>query len=260
MNATSLQGRLAGQAGTPRAAPPRGRGTGRRAAAPPRAGRQEKHKEEVLSGVMFNPFEEVAPVLKGTATKGELNSPEPEHSFARVHYSTEMEAAVNEQINVELNMSYLYQAMSSYFDRHADNVSLPGLASYFRSSSDDERSHAQKLIDFQNTRGGRVKFASLISPVSEFYQEEKGDALYAMVADNSGDPQMTQFIEDMLDEQVQDVKKSADYVAQLRRVGKVSWAAGVHGPDEGRVGLGKAAAQTAAAGVLGGACARRGRR
>ena len=44
-------------------------------------------------------------------------------------------------------MSYVYHAMSAYFDR--DNVALPGLASYFRAASEEERGHAQTLMDFQ---------------------------------------------------------------------------------------------------------------
>lgn len=44
-------------------------------------------------------------------------------------------------------MSYVYHAMSAYFDR--DNVALPGMASYFRAASEEERTHAQTLMDFQ---------------------------------------------------------------------------------------------------------------
>ena len=44
-------------------------------------------------------------------------------------------------------MSYVYHAMSAYFDR--DNVALPGLASYFRAASLEERGHAMELMDFQ---------------------------------------------------------------------------------------------------------------
>ena len=49
--------------------------------------------------------------------------------------------------SIEYNMSYVYHAMSAYFDR--DNVALPGMASYFRAASEEERSHAQTLMDFQ---------------------------------------------------------------------------------------------------------------
>lgn len=44
-------------------------------------------------------------------------------------------------------MSYVYHSMSTYFNR--DNVALPGLAAYFRAQSDEERGHAQLLMDFQ---------------------------------------------------------------------------------------------------------------
>lgn len=38
-----------------------------------------------------------------------------------------------------------------------DNVGLPGFAAYFKSQSDEEREHANKLMRHQNRRGGRVK-------------------------------------------------------------------------------------------------------
>lgn len=44
-------------------------------------------------------------------------------------------------------MSYAYHAISSYFNR--DNVALPGMVSFFRYNSEDEREHAQKLMNFQ---------------------------------------------------------------------------------------------------------------
>ena len=65
--------------------------------------------------------------------------------------------------------------MSAYFDR--DNVSLPGFAKYFRDQSLEERGHAQKLMDFLNTRGGRVKLQALVPPESEFTEDSRGDAL-----------------------------------------------------------------------------------
>lgn len=65
--------------------------------------------------------------------------------------------------------------MYAYFDR--DNVALPGLARYFRKTSDEEREHAEKLIDFQNRRGGRVRLSLIPAPLSDFDHAEKGDAL-----------------------------------------------------------------------------------
>lgn len=159
-------------------------------------------------------------------------------SLARVStYPVTLEAAVNEQINVEYSMSYVYHSLACYFSR--DSVALPGIAAFFRASSDEEREHAQQLIDFQNTRGGRVKLTTLVGPPSELEgAEAKGDALAAFelalslekmnygklnalhaVAAEHGDAQATSFIEDMLVEQAKDVKEAADRVAQLRRIG-----------------------------------------
>lgn len=173
--------------------------------------------------------------LKEQSERGGLN--DPRHSLVRMHYADMAEAAVNEQINVEYNISYAYHSMSAYFDR--DNVSLPGIAKYFREQALEERSHAQKLIDFQNTRGGRVKLLPLVSPETEFADGDRGDALFAFelslslerlnydkllrlwgVMEEHADAQAAHFVEYMLEEQAEDIKETADYVSQLRRIGK----------------------------------------
>ncbi|CAL4939567.1 unnamed protein product [Urochloa decumbens] len=187
--------------------------------------------KEVLSGVVFQPFEEI---------KGELSlvPQSSDKSLARQKFVDECEAAINEQINVEYNASYAYHSLFAYFDR--DNVALKGFAKFFKESSDEEREHAEKLMKYQNTRGGRVRLQSIVTPLTEFDHPEKGDALYAMelalaleklvneklhnlhaVATKCNDPQLTDFIEsEFLADQVEDIKKVSEYVAQLRRVGK----------------------------------------
>ncbi|KAL8206061.1 hypothetical protein R6Q57_009612 [Mikania cordata] len=191
----------------------------------------DKENRVLSSGVLFQPFEEVK--------KEEFIVPiSPQKSLARQRYFDDCEAAINEQINVEYNVCYVYHAMYAYFDR--DNIALKGLAKFFKDSSDEEREHAEKLMKYQNTRGGKVKLNTIVSPPSEFEHVEKGDALYAMelalsleklvnekllrlhaVADGNNDPQMADFIEsEFLGEQVEAIKKIADYVSQLRRVGK----------------------------------------
>ncbi|KAJ0987617.1 hypothetical protein J5N97_005973 [Dioscorea zingiberensis] len=162
----------------------------------------------------------------------------PDQSIARQKYSDECEAAVNDQINVEYNVSYVYHAMYAYFDR--DNVALRGLAKFFKESSEEEREHAEKLMEYQNKRGGRVKLQSILMPLTEFDHPEKGDALNAMelalslekltnekllnlhnVACHCNDVQLADYVEsEFLGEQVEAIKKISEYVAQLRRVGK----------------------------------------
>ncbi|KAH9673143.1 Ferritin-1 [Citrus sinensis] len=184
-----------------------------------------------LTGVVFQPFEEVK--------KEVLDVPvSPLLSLARQKYEDECEAAINEQINVEYNVSYVYHALYAYFDR--DNIALRGLAKFFKESSEEEREHAEKFMEYQNLRGGKVKLHSIMQPPSEFDHAEKGDALYAMelalslekltnekllslrsVADRNNDPQMGDFVEsEFLGEQVEAINKIAKYVSQLRMVGK----------------------------------------
>ncbi|KAL2317094.1 hypothetical protein Fmac_030970 [Flemingia macrophylla] len=184
-----------------------------------------------LTGVIFEPFEEVKKELDLVPTV-------PQASLARQKYVDESEAAVNEQINVEYNVSYVYHAIFAYFDR--DNIALRGLAKFFKESSEEEREHAEKLMEYQNKRGGKVKLQSIVMPLSEFDHPEKGDALYAMelalslekltnekllnlhrVANKNGDVQLADFVEsEFLGEQVEAIKRISEYVAQLRRVGQ----------------------------------------
>ncbi|CAD6270851.1 unnamed protein product [Miscanthus lutarioriparius] len=139
---------------------------------------------------------------------------------------------------VKYNASYAYHSLLAYFDR--DNVALKGFAKFFKESSDELREHAEKLMKYQNKRGGRVRLQSIVTPLTEFDHPEKGDALYAMelalaleklvneklhnlhgVATRCNDPHLTDFIEsEFLEEQVEAINKISKYVAQLRRVGK----------------------------------------
>jgi len=154
-------------------------------------------------------------------------------SQCRQNYHSESEAAVNRQINMELYASYCYQSMSFYFDR--DDVALKGFSSYFKNMSDEEREHAEKLMKFQNMRGGRVVMQDIKKPD----RDEWGTGLDAMqvalsleksvnqalldlhaVADGHKDAQMTDFIEgEYLQEQVRSIKEIGDHITNLKRVG-----------------------------------------
>ncbi|KAM7491888.1 hypothetical protein LguiA_034809 [Lonicera macranthoides] len=184
-----------------------------------------------VTGVLFEPFEEVKKELM-------LVPNFPQDSIARQKYTDECEAAINEQINVEYNVSYVYHALYAYFDR--DNIALRGLAKFFKESSVEERDHAEKFMEYQNKRGGKVKLQCILMPQSDFDHAEKGDALFAMelvlslekltnekllnlheVASRNNDVQLADFVEsEFLTEQVEAIKKISEYVAQLRRVGK----------------------------------------
>jgi len=134
---------------------------------------------------------------------------------------------------MELYASYVYQSMSFYFDR--DDVALKGFAKFFKESSDEEREHAEKLMKYQNKRGGRI----VLQPIQKPERDEWGTGLEAMetalalektvnqslldlhkIADGHGDAQMCDFLEsEYLEEQVNAIKEISDRISNLKRVG-----------------------------------------
>jgi len=79
--------------------------------------------------------------------------------------SKTMQDALNEQINAEIWSAYLYLSMSAYFE---DN-NLPGFANWMKMQWQEEISHAMKLFDYVNERGGRVT----LQPITEVKTEWK---------------------------------------------------------------------------------------
>lgn len=94
----------------------------------------------------------------------------------RQNFHQETEGAINKQINLELHASYVYMSMAAYFDR--DDVALAGFHKYFEKASDEEREHAEKLMKYQHTRGGKV----LLKDVGKPSKDDWGSGLDAMQA------------------------------------------------------------------------------
>ncbi len=78
--------------------------------------------------------------------------------------SETMGNAINTQINKELFSSYLYMAMSMYFEAE----DLSGAASWMRTQVLEELTHAEKFMNFVNERGGRVTLEALERPASSW--------------------------------------------------------------------------------------------
>ncbi len=76
----------------------------------------------------------------------------------------QIEAAFNEQINAELYSSYLYLAMSAWFE----SQNLKGMAHWMRVQAAEEQKHARKFYDFIHDRGGRVKLAKIDAPPADW--------------------------------------------------------------------------------------------
>jgi len=157
----------------------------------------------------------------------------PDFVKFRQNYAETPERLLNEQVRMELEASHAYLAMGAFFDR-AD-VALPGFKEWAMKQSAEEREHAQKLIEYQNLRGGDYT----AMPISEPAETSWGSALDAMRAalvmemrvnksllrlhkacDEAGDPQFCDFLEsEFLEEQVESINSIAKIVRKLVRVG-----------------------------------------
>ncbi len=75
-----------------------------------------------------------------------------------------VEQALNEQIHAEFFSFYLYLSVSAYFTaQHLD-----GFAHWMTIQAQEEFSHAMKLFDYLNERGGTVELLALDAPQREW--------------------------------------------------------------------------------------------
>lgn len=71
---------------------------------------------------------------------------------------------MNDQINAEIYSAYLYKSMEMYLH----SVDLPGMANWMKVQVQEELAHAEGLIQFVNTRGGRVMLTAIEAPKKEW--------------------------------------------------------------------------------------------
>jgi len=158
-------------------------------------------------------------------------------SAVRQNYHKDCEDAINEQINMELNASYIYQSMAYHFDR--DDVALEGVFKYFKKNSDEEREHAEMFMKYQNMRGGRIVLKDVKAPTMEWTMEwdshihalegalelekkvnESLLKIHATAGDN-GDAHLCDFLEEnFLDEQVKSINEIAKLIVNAKRCGE----------------------------------------
>ncbi|XP_019762844.2 soma ferritin-like [Dendroctonus ponderosae] len=156
------------------------------------------------------------------------------HSQVRQNFHKDCEDAINKQVNLELFCSYTYMCMAHHFQR--DDVALSGFIHYFKHACDSERDHAHLLMDYQNSRGGRIALKAIEAPGRQEWdtpQEAMQDALELekrvnesllqlhSVASGHMDVNLCDYLEtNFLQEQVTSIKEIADYVTNLKRVGE----------------------------------------
>ena len=73
---------------------------------------------------------------------------------------TEMQKALNQQVNAEMYSSYMYLSMSGWFE----DKNLAGCARWMRMQAQEELVHAMKIYDFIHERGGRAELTAIEEP------------------------------------------------------------------------------------------------
>ena len=154
-------------------------------------------------------------------------------SKIRQNFHEDSEKAINDQINLELYASYVYQSLGFYFDR--DDVALTGFSKHFLKESQEEREHAQLLMKYLNRRGGKI----ILQDIKRPEQDEWGNGLNALesslllerkvnqsllelhvLATTHNDAHLSDFLEkELLDTQVESIKQIGDMIAKLKLAG-----------------------------------------
>ena len=143
--------------------------------------------------------------------------------------SQKMNDALNTQIKAEFYASHLYLSMSVY----CDSIGLTGLAQWMRHQSEEERSHAMRLFEYIQDRGGQVILQAIEKPPADFdsalgvFQQalEHERSVTKMIHelreqalkenDQATEVELQWFVK----EQVEEEKTAGDVVARLKMVG-----------------------------------------
>jgi ferritin len=143
--------------------------------------------------------------------------------------NTNLQAAINDQINKELFSAYLYLGMSAW----CESGNLPGAARWLQAQAQEEQSHALKLYGFVHDRGGKVTLDAIAKPEQEYASlldlfeqvldhERKVTAsingLYK-IALAEGDYPAQVMLHWFINEQVEEEKNATAIVESLKMVG-----------------------------------------
>lgn len=153
-------------------------------------------------------------------------------SAVKQNLHSDTEGDVNKLINLKLTASYTFLALGMYFDR--DDVALPKFSAFFLERSMKEREQAEKLLEYQNMRGGRILLQTIAKPSREDWRGgldamsfslEYQKSLNTCVLDvhrragTRTDPHLCDFLEQhFLADSHEAIKKLGDYIGSLTRL------------------------------------------
>lgn len=149
------------------------------------------------------------------------------------NYHPDCEAAINGQICLELYASYVYMSMAYYFDR--DDVALKHFFQLFLQQSRQKREHAERLMQLQTQRGGRICLHDIKKPDRNNWESGLKAMECALqlemnvnqslldlhqLATDKADPHLCHFLEShLLLEQVKSMKELGDHLTNLLKMG-----------------------------------------
>ena len=137
--------------------------------------------------------------------------------------------ALNDQVNNEFRSSYQYLAAAAYFE----GGPYRGFAKWMRFQSEEERTHAMKLLDYLVDRRAAVRLEPIPEPLGKYaspldvFQKSLAaeqevssqiNTLYA-TAEGVGDYSTMNFLGWFLDEQVEEEKITSEMVDRLELAG-----------------------------------------
>lgn len=139
-----------------------------------------------------------------------------------------IEKALNQQVNAEFYSAYLYLGMSTYFE----SLSLPGFANWMFVQYQEEVSHALKIFHFVNERGGKAELFTIekplqdwSSPLNVFEASLKHEQHVTNLIDNlvdlaikEKDHATNSFLQWFVNEQVEEEASASTIVDQLKMI------------------------------------------
>lgn len=144
--------------------------------------------------------------------------------------SKKMEKAINKQINAEFYSSYLYLAMSAYFE----SQNWPGFARWMAAQAQEEWGHGMKMYKYIAEQRGVVKLAAIECPplewksASEVFEQvmKHEEHVTSLINDlmtmaiEEKDYATQQFLQWFVKEQVEEEAHADAIVQQLKLIGE----------------------------------------
>ncbi|XP_068227004.1 ferritin, heavy subunit-like [Palaemon carinicauda] len=99
-------------------------------------------------------------------------------SAIRQNFHEDCEAALNNHINLQLHISYVFTNLRHHFAR--DDIALPGFAKYFGKASKIANDHAEMLMKYLNKRGGRLELQNISSQIFKVQNDALPNVINAL--------------------------------------------------------------------------------